>query len=177
MQKQTVYVNQAVEVSDPKQIKHFVKMLSFTLASETYCIDVNDIREMIDVGHITKVPHMPDFVVGAMNVRGEITTILDIKKLIGLELVVESSSPKIILTDIIGSLVGILADSINGTINIEQSSIQPVPGCIDSNLPGYIKGQVKLNNKLLIVLNIKSVLSSEKIKMLEEQGNASQIVY
>ena len=148
-----------------------IKMLSFNLGRETYCIDIKDAKEMLDMSHITKVPNTPDYIIGAMNVRGEIVTIIDANKLLGLENIAKAKENKIILTDVIGFLVGLKVDCIQGSIDVPHESIQPVSGAIEKSLYGCIAGKIKLDKQLLIMLDIKKLLFIDKLKTLESATN------
>ena len=110
------------EFVEQEEEKKTLRILSFSLDEENYCIDISDAKEVIKLNRITKVPNTPQFIAGVMNLRGEIISLIDIKHFFGLNGSKRIEDGRIIATDIKGPLIGILIDKINETIEIEESS-------------------------------------------------------
>jgi purine-binding chemotaxis protein CheW len=146
--------------------KSTLRVLSFSLGEENYCIHIPKVKEVIRLSDITRIPLAPSFAKGVINLRGEIVSVLDIREFFGLAQSEKITDPRIIITDAAGYSVGILADSIEGTIDIEEELIQEPLATLKQELRVYTKGQVQLGDKILIILDIEKVLNCEQIEKL-----------
>ena len=155
-----------------KEIKKKTKrVLAFSLGGETYCIGITDIKEVIKLSTVTKVPNAPRFVFGLTNLRGEIISILDIRHFFDLEQKEKTKDVRVIITDVSGPSVGILADRIINTIDIEEEAIQAPLSTLKKTLTAYTKGQVQVGNDIFILLDLEKVLKNEEIETLRKGGN------
>lgn len=133
------------------------KMVTFNLAGKDYGIDIMTIREIARGDRFTYVPNAPDFVRGVYNLRGEIISIIDLRRFFGLE-PQESSGPENILISRIGdNTLGIIVDSIDKVVGIDSRAIQPShPLFADVNVR-YIYGIVEKDDRLYIILDINKI--------------------
>ena len=155
------------EVIDREKNKKKVRVLSFSLGEENYCIDIKSAKETIKFSRITRVPNAPKFIVGVINLRGEIIPLIDIGYFFALKELEKREDSKVIISDINGPLTGILVDKIKNTLDIEQDLIQSPLATIKDSLAEYTKGQVQLDKEILIFLDLKKVLSCEEINRLK----------
>jgi len=146
--------------------KPTLRVLRFTLGEENYCIHITRIKEVIRLPDVTRVPLAPSFVKGVINLRGEIVSVLDIREFFGLIQSEKITDPRVVITDAAGYSVGILADSVEGTVDIEEESIQEPLATLKQELRVYTKGQVQLKDKILIILDIEKVLNCDEIEKL-----------
>lgn len=148
-----------------KPPEKYIDVVEFILSYETYAIKSLYIKEIYPLKEITPIPCTPSFVMGIINVRREILSVIDIKKFFGLPEKGISDLNKVIITEGNGMKIGILADSIVGVRSIPSSDLQPPP----SNLKGleaeYLKGVV---SGPLIVIDILKILSDKNIIVHEE---------
>lgn len=145
-----------------------IRVLVFSLGKETYCIDINAAREVVRLEKVTKIPNTPYFIVGVMNLRGEIISILDLGQFFNLENRKKTDETRVIVTDVNGPLLGILADDIKATMDVEESSIQPPLSTLDGSSAEYTIGQVKRGKEILVLLDIEKILNSNEIKRLKK---------
>ncbi len=142
------------------------KVLVFSLSDEDYAIDLEEAKEVLELSRLTKIPYTPAFVRGAMNLRGEIITVIDIRELAGLPARKINEAFKVIVTDVTDSPIGILADMVKGTLDISKADIQPPLLTISERSQRHIKGQVRLENQILILLDLKKILLNDAINQL-----------
>ncbi|MFH1776567.1 MAG: chemotaxis protein CheW [Candidatus Omnitrophota bacterium] len=146
--------------------KKMLRVVSFTLANEHYCVEVNQTKEVIPLKEITNVPNTPEFIVGAMNLRGSIISVIDIKTFFGLAQKEKTKNTKIIITDVTGRVVGILVDKLRDAVLIEPDALQPPLVTLKNRLAACTKGQVQINNQILIVLDMEKILTCPEIEEL-----------
>ncbi len=144
-----------------------VQVVSFNIINssgkkEDYAMPIEQVREIRAVEKITKVPRSEPFVLGIMNLRGLIIPVIDVKKKLGLDSQNASNSKqRILVADTNGSLTGLLVDEVDQVIRIPTQEIeQPPQGAFDSY--HYVKGIAKVNEKLVILLDIESLLIGQK---------------
>lgn len=147
------------------------RVLSFYLKDELYAIDIISAKEVVRPAAITRVPNVPKFVVGVMNLRGEIVPIFDIRSFFGVEQEKKSEGKRIIITDISGSLLGICVDKIFGTYDVSADDVQPHLSTIKGVVAEYTKGQIKRGEDIVVFLDLKKVLNCEEIRRLKQGGN------
>ena len=148
--------------------KPSIRVLKFTLGGENYCILVTQVKEAIKLPEITRVPMSPAFVKGIINLRGEILVVLDIREFFGLPEPQKITDSCIIVTDAPGYAVGILADSLEGTEDIAEDSIQEPLATLKQELRNYTKGQIQWKDKILILLDIEKVLKCDEIVRVQK---------
>ena len=134
--------------------------LEFLLSEEKYAIDSVYVSEVIYINELTPLPCTPDFIVGIINVRGKILSIVDIKKFFNLPDAGITNLNKVIVVNYNGIELGILADEILGSSNIQLDKLQNKVTTITEVSQNFIIGITKTR---LIVLDIKELLMSEII--------------
>lgn len=144
--------------------------LTFTLADEAYAINVANIKEVLGVPRITRVPRMPEFMSGVINLRGNVVPVLDLRLKFGLGATALTVDTGIIVTEISNVFrdgedenftIGIFSDIVQEVVTIEPSMIEAPPriGCaIDAD---FIVGMGRLGEGFVIILNINRILSEE----------------
>ncbi len=146
-----------------------MRLLSFVLNDENYSVEINQIKEVLDFYKVTRVPNTPEFIVGVVNLRGEIISLIDIKYFLGLTQSGELHQTKIIVTDVSGALVGLLVDDVRATIDIEENSIQPPLSTVKSSITQYTKGQIQVDEEIYVLLDLKKILDADQIKDLKKE--------
>jgi len=155
-----------------KESKPAIRVLSFRLGTEHYCIDITEAKEVFRPVSVTKVPNAPSFVIGVTNLHGMVVPLLDIKYFLGLEQKEGFGGTKVITTDVKGSLIGLVVDGVDEACDIEESSIQPPLATIKGRLADLTKGQVELNGKILILIDMKKILNCSEMENLNKGEKA-----
>lgn len=144
------------------------QLVVFNLSSETYGVDISAVREIIRMQVITEVPRTPDFVEGVINLRGKVIPVIDLHKRFDLPLVEETSNTRIMVVEVENVTVGMIVDSVSEVLRISKDSIDPPPPVISGVDSAYLRGVGKLEDKLIILLDLNQVLHEKEKKHLEE---------
>lgn len=143
------------------------KVIIFQLNDEEYAVSVQQVGSIERIEPITRVPQTADFVKGVINLRGVVTPIIDLRIRFGLQETEFTESSRIIIVYLDDMEVGLIVDAANDVIDIPENAIEPAPEVIGSVDVDYIDGVAKLDNRLLILLNLQKVLTKEEITELK----------
>ncbi len=135
-----------------------IQLVTFRLGLNEYGIDIMQAKEIIKMEKITIIPNSPDYVEGVINLRGSVIPIVDLKKRFTLE---ESDGEKntgIIIVSVNGIDMGIIIDSISKVVTIHGDSIQETPHMFAGVGQKYIRGVARLDEKLLVILELSELL-------------------
>jgi purine-binding chemotaxis protein CheW len=151
----------AQTISDSIQVVSF-NIISSSGKKEDYAVPIEQVREIRAVEKITKVPHSEPHVKGIMNLRGLIIPVIDVKEKLGLDSAnINSSKQRILVAEVNNSLTGLLVDEVDQVMRIQTKDIEPAPqGALESR--NYVKGVAKINEKLVILLDVSLLLPSNK---------------
>lgn len=155
----------AREPEREKKAEEYLEVVEFLLAYETYAIETAYIREVYPLKELTPLPCAPPFVLGIINVRGQILSVIDLKKFFGLPEKGLSDLNKVIILHKDEMEFGILADKILGVRYIPISEIQPSLPTLSEIQAEYLKGVTK---ERVVVLETARILSDKKIIVHEE---------
>lgn len=144
------------------------QLVCFMFADEQYAVDIKDVQEVIRVQKITYVPQMPDFVLGVINIRGNIIPVFDLRRKFGLRENVFNDNTKMIVVDIDASKICFIVDEILDNIKIGASRVVPAPNVKMKVKRECIQGIGRLEGRMIIVLDLKELHNSilEDIKEL-----------
>ncbi len=153
--------------------------LTFSLHSENYAVSVLSVREVLEIVPITRVPGMPDFMKGVLNLRGSVVPVIDLRKKFGIKEEEQTIDTSIIILEINSKddevmLIGAFVDSVQEVIDIASSQIEPAPS-IGLNLKSdFIQGMCQHNDSFLIILDINRVLSTDELVLLPKSNDVSK---
>ena len=143
--------------------KEVLQLVTFRLGQEEFSLDILKVQEIIRHMELTRVPRSPDFVEGVINLRGRVIPVLDLRKRFGLPDVEDTSATRIIVVEVEGVTVGLKVDGVSEVLRINADTVEPPPALVTNIESDYIKGVGKLDNRLLILLDVSKILSrSEK---------------
>ncbi|WP_442600330.1 chemotaxis protein CheW [Neobacillus sp. D3-1R] len=142
-----------------------LKIIIFQLKEKEYAIPVSQVRSIEKLQHITRVPRTTDYIKGVINLRGVVTPIVDLRKRFGLEEQENTDSTRVIIVAFDQIEVGLIVDAANDVIDIKADAIEPPPEVIGVTEAEYINGVVKLDKRLLILLDLAKVLNVEDGKL------------
>lgn len=141
-----------------------MKVIVFQLKDEEYCIPVNEVRSIEKLQHITRVPRTAPYVKGVINLRGVVTPIIDLRRRFQLGEVPYNENTRIIIVAIGDMEVGLVVDAANDVIDIDSTTVEPPPEVIGGIESDYLKGVIKIDRRLLILLNLPRVLEMSEVK-------------
>lgn len=142
------------------------KYLTFTLGDEIYGLEILKVREIIGLMDITKVPRMPAFVRGVINLRGKVIPVVDLRRKFGMEAIEDTVETCIIVVDLGKMLMGVVVDKVSEVLDIDGSQIEEAPSFGASIDTDFILGIGKKEDKVVILLDIEKVLTSDEIAAL-----------
>lgn len=140
---------------------HTTQIVSFRLANEEYGVDIMRVQEVILLGQITQMPEVPDYICGLINLRGHVIPIIDLRKRFELPVAESDEHTRIVVVNVGRRTLGIIVDAVNEVLRISGEQVEPPPSSVAGIDHAYVKGLVKFKEKLLILLDIESVLSAE----------------
>lgn len=153
-----------------------LQIVAFSLGSETYGVDIGQVREIIPIQKIVPVPRAPEFVEGIINLRGRVIPVLDLRKHFGFAKNEHAPEQRIVLTESNGESIGVIVDSVSSVLRISQDSIEPPASVITGNQIEYIKGIAKVDYSLIILLDLTRIISDAEKRTLKEVDLASAVV-
>jgi len=150
------------------EVEGLVPLAVFSLNGEYYGANLEAIREFSDIRSVTPVPCTPPHIVGDMNLRGDILTLVDIRGLLNIPLKREAVGQKAIVARINELLAGIPVNEVFEVIYVNPSDIRPVPAAVEAAGQEYIKGEAPYNQKMMSILDLKKILTKEELVVKEE---------
>lgn len=141
-----------------------MKLVVFQLKEKEYAIPVSQVSAIEKVQHITRVPGVTNYVKGVINLRGVVTPIIDLRLRFDIEEEVYSESTRVIIVALEDMEVGLIVDAANDVIDVRVGSIEPQPEVVGVDETEYISGVAKIDKRLLILLDLEKVLSTQEIK-------------
>ena len=137
--------------------ENVLQLVSFTLANEEYAVDILNVQEINRITEITKVPNAPDHVEGVVNLRGKVIPVINLRKKFGLPEKGAGDTTRIIIMDIQGVTNGLIVDSVSEVLRIPSDIVEPPP--VTANMSSkFIKGIAKLENRLIILIDIDKMM-------------------
>ncbi|MBN2161683.1 MAG: chemotaxis protein CheW [Pontiellaceae bacterium] len=152
--------------------KQDIQCLTFDLNEETFAVEVHRVREVLDPTKITKIPRAPDFMLGVINVRGNVIPVVDLHKKLGIAQSRGGTDSRIVvleadLDDEITTL-GALADSVREVTDLDGREIEPAPKIGSRWKSEFIQGIGKLGEDFVILLDMDRVFSSEELAYIQD---------
>jgi purine-binding chemotaxis protein CheW len=143
--------------------------VTFTLNDEMYAFDALQVQEIIEYSSVTKVPHLPDYLKGVINLRGTIIPVVDLKEKFGMATTGEYKKHTcIIVTEYSRGVMGLIVDSVSDILNILPQSISDAPDFGTSINTEFIAGMAKAGDTLVLVLDVDRVLTAEEASMVQQ---------
>ena len=136
-------------------------LATFYLAREEYGVDVKQVQEIRRVTEITGVPRAPEFVRGVINLRGRILPVLDLKRRLALGEVAVGRAARIVVVRVKDRLLGLLVDGASQVLKIPVSQVEPAPEEVLQKGGDYIRGVAKLDDRLIILVDLERLLEHE----------------
>jgi purine-binding chemotaxis protein CheW len=139
--------------------KHdLLQLVSFHLGEEEFGVDILRVQEINRMREITRVPDSPDYVQGVINLRGQVVPVVDLRKRFGLPHKENDKDTRIIVVEIFGKIIGFIVDSVNEVLRIPANITESPPSLVAGSDKNYITGVGKLNDRLLILLDLEKIL-------------------
>ena len=144
------------------------RYLTFHLGKESYGIEIRHVTEIIVMQEITKVPDLPDFIIGVVNLRGSVISVMDMRKRFNLETRDYDDRTCIIVVDIKDIAIGLLVDTVNEVLIIPQEQVDPAPKTHSGIKSNYISGMGKVEDQVKILLDIEKILHEKELEQVQQ---------
>ena len=138
------------------------KAIAFYLGTNEYLISVDNVTAIERMLHITRIPNIEPYIKGVINLRGIIIPIIDLKERFGLGSYQETEQTRIIIVTYEQIEVGFIVDAANDVLNVNPENISEHPEIVGEVAPEFIDGIMKLDQRLLILLNLSKVLEMDE---------------
>ncbi len=145
------------ESNDPE-----IQLVTFRLQDETYGINVMQVQEVLRVAEIAPVPGAPHYVLGIINLRGNVVTVIDTRTRFGLQQGEITDLSRIVVIESESQVVGILVDSVAEVVDLHLSEIDSAPNVGNEESSRYIQGVASKDSALLIVVDLNKLLSEQE---------------
>ncbi|MCB2183573.1 MAG: chemotaxis protein CheW [Desulfobulbaceae bacterium] len=162
----------AIDTSSQHQAAQY---LTFILRDEGFAVEIARVREVLDVSTMTKIPRMPEYISGVINLRGSVVPVMDLGQKLTLDPIENTKNTCILIVEIEmdGALVemGMLTDSVQMVLDLPSADIEPVPQMGNTMNTDFVKGMGRqAEGKFLIILDIEKVLTSEGREALNDMN-------
>ena len=144
------------------------QLVVFDLAGESYGINIAAVESIIKMQSITQLPQAPYYVKGVTNLRGTVLPVIDLRIRFGLEPQEFSRQTRIIIVTMDSLKVGVVVDGVSEVLRVQDDSIGAMPPMVSTVNSAFLKGIVRLENRLIILLELGKVLDFEEQKALAE---------
>jgi purine-binding chemotaxis protein CheW len=150
-----------------------IQLVTFRLGTEEYGINIMQVQEIIRLPDIVWVPKTRSFVEGVINLREQVIPVVDLAKRLGVSSEGRTDDTRVVIANIQGNLVGLVVDSVSEVIRIRKEDIEPLPEIMTASNENCLKGIAKLDNRLIILLDLENALSDDDILKLQAAVDAS----
>ena len=153
-----------------------MQLVVFDLDSEEYGVEIRQVREIIKMEEISKIPRAPDYIEGVINLRGQVTTVISLRKKFGLAEKEVDQYTRIIVAEVDGLTLGITVDAVNEVLKLPTKDIEATPAIVANDVDTkYIRGVGKLDERLLILLDIHKIMNDDELEEID-QLDKSQVI-
>ena len=143
------------------------QLVIFELANEYYGVDIAAVESIIKLQPITVVPHAPSYVKGVTNLRGKVMPVVELHKRFGLASVEPTKDSRIVVVAMGGLAAGLIVDGVSEVLTIQDQNIEPAPRMTTTVDSGFITGIAMLDDRLIILLDLSKVLSTQEQEKME----------
>jgi purine-binding chemotaxis protein CheW len=151
-----------IEVRKDQNNDEVLQWVTFQLEEETYGINVMQVREVLRYSEIAPVPGAPDYVIGIINLRGNVVTVIDTRSRFGLVQGETTDNTRIIVIESERQVIGILVDSVAEVVYLRASEIDTTPSVGTDESSKFIQGVSNREGKLLILVDLNKLLSEDE---------------
>ena len=150
-----------------RDLEELLQLVSFKIGEEEFGIDILTVQEINRMFHITKVPNTPVFIEGVINLRGRIIPVIDLRVKLGMTKKAHGNDTRIVVVNLNGHTIGFIVDEENEVLRIPKSITEIPPEIASGVNSDYITSIGKLEDRLLILLDLEKIISTSGIDQLE----------
>jgi purine-binding chemotaxis protein CheW len=154
-----------------------VQLVTFKVGGEEFGLDVFQVHEILRYQLPTTVPRAPKFVEGVLDVRGTLVPIVDLRRRFETRQAPADDDTRIVVVDHAAERLGLVVDSVTEVLRAPETAVAPPPSYIRGLAAEYLRGIVRLGERLVILLELDKILSSEERIALQESGIGGEVDY
>jgi purine-binding chemotaxis protein CheW len=158
-----------------KKTNNISRYLEFNLGDERFAIPLLTVREVIAVPETTKVPFTPDYYLGVMNLRGQVLSVIDLRRRMHITPLGDSSETAVIITDLGFTHLGVVVDSINRVLAVDGTDFAPPPEIEKNSLTRFVTGCYKSDQNLVLFLDVNKILDQQDQELLAKADAPVQV--
>ena len=151
-----------VNVHELDQQNQYHRYLQYSMGGEEFAISMLAINEVLALPQLTRVPFCPEYFKGLTNIRGQIISVIDLRIRLGLQAAPKSRETSVIIVRSESNLLGLIVDSINQVIKVDDHEMSPVPSSCDLSNQEYFTGVCRRDNNLVFLVDIAKVCYREE---------------
>ena len=144
-----------------------LQLVTFNIGKEEFGVDILHVQEINRMTHITKVPNAPHFVEGVINLRGRVIPVIDLRLKLKIEKKEYDKNTRIIVVEVENKTIGFIVDSVNEVLRIPANLTEAPPDMVSGIESEYIKSVGKLEDRLLILIDIQKIIQINEMKKLD----------
>jgi purine-binding chemotaxis protein CheW len=156
-------VREEILMADESKTDEEIQLVVFSLGREEFAVEVTQVREIMRMEEITRMPKTPHFVEGIINLRGQIIAVVELAKRLNIEGGSRSGETRIIVVEAEEIKVGMIVDSVSEVLRVNADAVEPSPTLTTDVSAAYLQGVVKQDNRLIILLDLTKVLSLQEM--------------
>jgi len=151
------------------------QLVVFEVGSESFGIDISLVQEIIRLQPITEVPRAPMYVKGVINLRGKVIPVVDLRERFGFAVNEETKATRIVVANVLGNTVGMIVDAVSEVLRLSSDAIEPPSTIIESVGSQYLKGIGKVEDRLVMLLDLSKLLVEMGATPINEMEDLSQV--
>lgn len=160
-------MNPALQSSPPpearsRQSSETLQLVSFHLADEEYAVQITQVREIVLMAPITRVPQAPNYVQGLINLRNMVIPVFDLRLRFGMPRQEPTEDTRIVVVSVLGRTMGLVVDAVSEVFRIGREQIAPPPSSIAGPDRDFLKGLAKVGSRLVILLDLDQLMDDEE---------------
>ncbi len=148
-------------VRSPNSTDEWLQIVTFHVGAEAFGLDILKVHEIIRFQKLTRVPNLPSYIEGVLNLRGKVIPVIGLRQRIGLERLEPTAITKIVVATVKDQVLGFMVDSVSEVLRIRQDTVEPAPR-LSNVTQKYIAGVGKLDERLLLLLDLDQLLSEDE---------------
>lgn len=148
------------------ELNEILQLVSFKLGDEEFGIDILKVQEINKMMQITKVPNAPIFIEGVVNLRGRIIPVICLRKRLNMKKEEIDNKTRIIVIELTGTTVGFIVDEVSEVLRIPKNVTEAPPAMVSGVESEYITAVGKLDDRLLILLDLEKIFTFEETKLI-----------
>ncbi|MCK5659837.1 MAG: chemotaxis protein CheW [Methanosarcinales archaeon] len=164
-------MSEDISIHDTEASGDLLQLAVFQLAGEEFGVDIMQVQEIIRMPTITRIPQSPEYVEGIINLRGKIIVVINLDTRFDMDSKELDDNSRIIVVEIGETVVGMIVDSVSEVMRLPAANVEPAPEMISAKINAdYLKGVGKIDERLLILLDLERVLSEEEMAHVSAIG-------